>query len=642
MFEKILIANRGEIACRVMDTARRLGVATVAVYSDADAEARHVAMADAAHPIGPAPPTQSYLRGDAIIEVAKSSGAAAIHPGYGFLAENAGFARACAAAGVIFIGPSPETIEAMGDKARAKALVSAAGVPVVPGHDGDQDDAALAEAARELGFPLLIKPVAGGGGKGMRLVEAGDDFNHALQGARREARSSFGDDRLLLERYLAPARHIEVQIFGDRQGNVVHLFERDCSIQRRHQKIIEEAPAIGLSRHVRDALTDAACAAARAVGYVGAGTVEFLLDGHDSGDDSGDGAIYFLEMNTRLQVEHPVTEMITGVDLVEWQLRIAAGEPLPLAQDGITAWGHAIEARLCAEDPARGFLPSTGRVYRFRAGPASADSRLETGLREGDTVSPHYDPMIAKLVVLGADRGEAIERMGRVIEDLQIAGVASNRAFLAAILGHPEFIQGALDTGFVEREIDVLAPPPAPAPDRALAMAATHRMKSRASAPPWGRTDGWRLNLPARHDLVFLDGGAERRVSLFADRIEVDGRTVDGPLDDGDIAATEGEVTVFLGGAAYRLSVQDPLASAGGGASQGGRLTAPMPGRVVAVTVEAGDRVSHGQTLMVIEAMKMEHSITAPADGVVESVCYKIGDNVEEGAELIVLEADER
>ena len=632
MFEKILIANRGEIACRIMETARSMGIATVAVYSDADGGARHVALADEAHNIGPAPPLQSYLRGDAIIEVAKACGAQAIHPGYGFLAENAGFARACAEGGVSFIGPSPETIEAMGDKTRAKALVEKAGVPVIAGYGGDQDEGAMTRAARDMGFPVLIKPVAGGGGKGMRLIEAADDFSDGLQGARREARSSFGDDRLLLEKFLSSPRHIEVQVFGDGQGNLVHLFDRDCSIQRRHQKIIEEAPATGLSDETRNALTDAACAAARAVDYHGAGTVEFLLD--------GDGAFYFLEMNTRLQVEHPVTEMITGVDLVEWQLRIAAGEPLPLVQDDITARGHAIEARLCAEDPARDFLPSTGMVYRFRAGPKHADTRLDSGLREGDAVSPHYDPMIAKLVVRGADRGQAIDRMGKLLAEVQIAGVASNAAFLAAIMRHPEFSRGALDTGFVGRELETLAPPPVPAPDRALAIAAGHCMASRASAPPWGRVDGWRLNLPARHDLVFLDGGVERRVTLFRDRIEVDGRTHDRLLAEGEAAVREGEVTVFLDGASYRLRVRGLLSRAADETAPGGHLTTPMPGRVVAVTVEAGARVTRGQTLMVIEAMKMEHGIAAPADGVVERVNYDVGDSVEEGVEVIVLSAD--
>ena len=630
MFEKILIANRGEIACRVMETARRMGVATVAVYSDADARARHVALADEAHNIGPAPPLQSYLRGDAIIEVAKARDAEAIHPGYGFLAENAGFARACAEGGVSFIGPAPETIEAMGDKTRAKALAEKAGVPVIPGYGGDQDDEALARAARDMGFPLLIKPVAGGGGKGMRLVEAADDFSDALDGARREAQSSFGDDRLLLEKFLERPRHTEVQVFGDGQGNLVHLFERDCSIQRRHQKIIEEAPAPGLTESTRKALTDAACAAARAVDYRGAGTVEFLLD--------GDGAFYFLEMNTRLQVEHPVTEMITGIDLVEWQLRIAAGEALPMTQNHIAAQGHAIEARLCAEDPARGFLPSTGTVYRFYAGTA-ADTRLETGLREGDGVSPHYDPMIAKLVVHGADRAQAVARMGRALAEVQIAGVASNTDFLAAIIGHDDFARGGLDTGFIGRALDTLVTAPAPAPDQALALAARTCMESRASAPPWGRVDGWRLNLPARHDVMFIDDGVERRVSLFEDHVEVDGKAA-GPAS-GDAAVHHDEVTVFLDGATYRLKVKDPLATVAAAASLGGRLTAPMPGRVVAVSVAAGSEVTHGETLMVIEAMKMEHGVTAPSDGVVESVRYTIGDNVDEGAELIVFKAGE-
>ena len=635
MFDKILIANRGEIACRVMDTARRMGVTTVAVYSDADVNARHVAMADEAHAIGPAPPLESYLRGDVIIEAAKASGAGAVHPGYGFLAENARFARACIDAGLCFIGPAPETIEVMGDKARAKALMEKAGVPVIPGYDGEQTGIAMAEAAKAMGFPILIKPVFGGGGKGMRLVEAAEELDAALEGARREARGAFGDDRLLLEKYLERARHIEVQVFGDDQGNIVHLFERDCSIQRRHQKIIEEAPAHALAEDARKALTDAACAAARAVGYRGAGTVEFMVD--------GDGAFYFLEMNTRLQVEHPVTELITGVDLVEWQLRVACGEALPLSQDDIASRGHAIEARLYAEDPARGFLPSTGTVYRFRAG---AHTRLETGLREGDAVSPHYDPLIAKLVVRGRDRAQAVERMVGALAELQIAGPASNAAFLAAIMSHADFSRGALDTGFVERELEALVPAPAPAPDRALAIAATHCQANRAaaasSASPWDRVDGWRLNLPARHDLIFLDGDRERRVSLFADRVEVDGRIVEPSGETGDAAALEGEVTVFLGGASYRLALVDRLASADAAASHGGRLTAPMPGRVVAVPVAAGDPVSRGQTLMVIEAMKMEHGIVAPADGEVERVNYAVGDTVEEGAELITLREEEQ
>ena len=633
MFEKILIANRGEIACRVIDTAHRLGIATVAIFSDADRDARHVALADEAHPIGPPPALESYLRGGAIVEVALACGATAIHPGYGFLAENAGFARACADNRIAFIGPAPETIEAMGDKAKAKALAAKAGVPVLAGYDGAQDNDAMAQAAEAMGYPLLVKPLSGGGGKGMRLVEAAEDIVAALDGARREARSAFGDDRLMLEKFLERPRHIEVQVFGDNQGNVVHLFERDCSIQRRHQKIIEEAPAPGLSEKARRALTDAACEVARAAGYIGAGTVEFLVDGA--------GAFYFLEMNTRLQVEHPVTEMITGIDLVEWQFRIASGEALPLTQEDITARGdgrgHAIEARLCAEDPARGFLPSTGKVYRFRTG---VDIRLDTGLREGDAVSPHYDPLIAKLVVHGADRAEAVARMARALAEVQIAGVASNAAFLAAIVGHEDYVRGGLDTGFLGREIETLIPPLAPAPDRALAIAAGHCMASRASAPPWGRVDGWRMNLPARHDVVFLDGAEKRRVTLFGDHIEIEGRRHDRSLSQGAAAVGEGQVTVFLDGATWRLTIQGLEGRAADEAVSGGRLSAPMPGRVVAVAAEAGAPVSRGQTLMVIEAMKMEHAITAPADGVVERVNYAVGDSVDEGAELIVFSAD--
>ena len=662
MFDKLLIANRGEIACRVMRTARAMGIATVAVHSEADAGALHVALADQALPIGPAPAAESYLRGDAIVAAARASGASAVHPGYGFLAENAGFARACAAAGITFVGPAPETIEAMGDKAAAKALMEKAGVPVVPGHRGGQGDRALAAAAGKVGYPLLIKPAAGGGGTGMRVVEAPGEFGAALAGARREAAAAFGDDRVLLERYLDRPRHVEVQVFGDSHGNVVHLFERDCSVQRRHQKVIEEAPAPGLAAGVRAALLDAAVAAARAVGYVGAGTVEFLLDGDDR--------FYFLEMNTRLQVEHPVTEMITGLDLVEWQLRVAAGEPLPCAKDDIAADGHAIEARLYAEDPGRGFLPSTGTVYRFRAGSSDANTRFETGLAEGGAVGPHYDPMIAKLIVRGGDRDEAIVRLRQGLGELQIAGVANNAAFLAAIAAHPAFAAGAVDTGFVARNLGALAPTPQAAPDHVLALACIDAVMRRAEAAgraarrgrdphsPWHRADGWRLNCAARHDFRFLDGDAERRVTVIpmaaGYRFEIDGPAIEAAVEareqgayvlriagervGGTVAAGDREVTVFSGGAAYRLVDHDPLALAGGEAAADGRLTAPMPGRVVAVMVEAEARVARGAPLIVLEAMKMEHTITAPADGRVERVNYAAGDRVEEGAELIALD----
>ena len=624
-----------------MATARRLEISTVAVYSEADAGALHVESADEAVAIGPAPAAESYLRGDAIVEAARNTGAQAIHPGYGFLAENAGFARACAEAGVVFIGPAPETIAAMGDKAAAKALMEAAGVPVVPGYHGGQDDGALGDAASAVGFPVLIKPVAGGGGTGMRVVEAAAGFADALAGARREARAAFGDDRVLLERYVERPRHIEVQVFGDGQGNVVHLFERDCSIQRRHQKVIEEASATGLDDGLRAALLEAAVAAARAVDYRGAGTVEFLVD--------RDGGFYFLEMNTRLQVEHPVTEMITGLDLVEWQLRVAAGEPLPCDQDAIAVKGHAFEARLYAEDPARGFLPSSGALYCFRTAGEGDDIRLETGVREGDTVSPHYDPMIAKLVVRGDDRDAAVARLSEALAATRIAGVANNTSFLAAVATHPEFIAGGADTGFVERHGEALAPPPKPAPDQALALACRDAMARRAEDAaldgrltndpysPWHGADGWRLNGAARHYFRYLDGDRERTVSTGRGlEFDIDGRSFAmAASEDGVVAVGDGEVTVFTGGGAYRLVDHDPLVMADGDVAGDGRLTAPMPGRVVAVMVEAGDTVERGTALMVIEAMKMEHTIVAPADGHVERFAYGPGDQVEEGAELM-------
>ncbi len=633
-----------------MATARRLGITTVAVYSEVDANARHVAMAGEAVAIGPAPAAESYLRGDAIIKAALDTGAQAIHPGYGFLAENAGFVQACADANVVFIGPAPETIVAMGDKAAAKTLMEQAGVPVVPGYHGDQDDGTLGEAASKIGFPVLIKPVAGGGGTGMRVVEAAAGFADALAGARREAKAAFGDDRVLLERYVDRPRHIEVQVFGDNYGDVVHLFERDCSIQRRHQKVIEEAPAPRLDDGVRGALLDAAVAAARAVDYRGAGTVEFLVD--------GEGGFYFLEMNTRLQVEHPVTEMITGIDLVEWQLRVAAGEPLPCGQDAIAVTGHAIEARLYAEDPVRGFLPSSGELYCFRAGAVGDDLRLETGVREGDTVSPHYDAMIAKLVVLGDDREAAAARLVESLAETRIAGVANNVGFLKAIASHAEFTAGGADTGFIDRHGDALAPLPGAAPGYALALAAADAVKRRAEDTalaglmtndpysPWHGADGWRLNGAAQHDFRYLDGDQERSVSVVATaqgfEFDVDGAALDLLSgDQGSVVVGDGEVIVFTSAAAYRLVDHDPVIMADSAVAGDGSLPAPMPGRVVAIMVDAGATVARGAALMVIEAMKMEHTIAAPTDGHVESFRYNPGDQVDEGAELMTFIADE-
>src|SRR5215204_3100414 len=497
MFAKLLIANRGEIACRVIRTARRMGIATVAVYSAADMAALHVAMADEAYPIGPPPPRQSYLNIDAVIEAACDSGAEAVHPGYGFMSENAEFAETCAAAGVVFIGPPPQAIRAMGSKAAAKALMEKHGVPVVPGYHGaDQDDARLLAEADRIGFPVLIKASAGGGGRGMRIVASKGEFARALDGARREAKGAFGDDTMLLERYLERPRHIEVQVFGDSHGNLVHLFERDCSIQRRHQKIVEEAPAPGLDSTRRQQIGEAAVAAARAVGYVGAGTVEFIMQ--SSGAELGGERFYFMEMNTRLQVEHPVTEAVTGLDLVEWQLRVAAGEQLPVKQDELGLRGHAIEVRLYAENPARGFLPVTGTLHRLHF-PEGDGVRVDTGVREGDAVTPFYDPMIAKIIAGGENRDAARMRLGRALADTAVLGLATNLGFLARVVADPDFAAGAVDTGFIERRGDSLLAPAGPPPDAALAAAALYRFLS-ASEPgqapdPWSRGDGWRLNL---------------------------------------------------------------------------------------------------------------------------------------------------
>ena len=660
MFTKILIANRGEIACRVMRTAKRMGIATVAVYSEADARALHVAMADEARLIGPPPrdkpggqgPTarQSYLNAATIIAAAKETGAEAIHPGYGFLSENAEFAEACAAAGIVFIGPPASAMRAMGSKASAKALMQQAGVPVVPGyHAEDQDPERLLAEAEKIGFPVLIKASAGGGGRGMRIVNNAVEFSRALDGARREALGAFGDDRVLIEKYLTTPRHIEVQVFADMHGNVVHLFERDCSIQRRYQKVVEEAPAPGLKPKMRQAMGEAAVAAAKAVGYVGAGTVEFIVEGTK---------FYFMEMNTRLQVEHPVTEAVTGTDLVEWQLRVAAGEKFTRGQSDIALNGHAIEVRLYAENPERGFLPATGTLHRLRL-PGEV-ARVETGVREGDAVTPFYDPMIAKIIAWGPDRAAARVRLQRALTETGVLGVATNLGFLARVIGDKDFAAAKLDTGFIERRRAALLPPPAPPPDEAVAAAALLCLAGEsASGDPWARRDGWRLNAPRapwtlvfRHDDEVLTVAAtaagegwelmigERRCHAAACFVP-DGAvalTLDGAqsralvLDHGD------EIAVFIDGAGWRFERVDPLAPPAGADVHAGRLSAPMPGRVVQLLVAAGDAVSQGQALIVIEAMKMEHTIAAPRDGTVEAVRYAVGDLVEEGAELIVME----
>ena len=660
MFDKILIANRGEIACRIIRTARRLGIRTVAVYSDVDAGALHVALADEAYRIGPAEARESYLRFEAILQAAVDSGCQAVHPGYGFLSENADFAEACASAGMVFIGPPVAAIRAMGSKSAAKMIMEQAAVPLVPGYHGDdQDSTLLREAAGGIGYPLLIKASAGGGGKGMRVVREESAFDEALAGARREASASFGDDRVLLEKYLTRPRHVEIQIFADGQGNALHLFERDCSIQRRHQKVLEEAPAPGMEQWLRERMGATAVAAARAIGYAGAGTVEFLLD--------QDGSFYFMEMNTRLQVEHPVTEMITGQDLVEWQLRVAAGEPLPCRQEALGIRGHAIEVRLYAEDPARDFLPASGELIHLRTPAENAHLRIDSGVRQGDLVSVHYDPMLAKLIVWGQDRAEAVRRLRGALADCQVVGPATNLGFLAALAAHPAFAAGELDTGFIERHRASLFPEAQPASDRVLALAslevllrrnAEAALSAAGSADPWSPwhlTTGWQLNGDNRHVLLFQDGEASVAVTAHyrADGYQLDlaggPLPVRGKLDEaGDLLADLGgvrlkatvvrrgsELTVVSHGGSHRLLIRDPLAQLAERELAGGSLTAPMPGKIVALLVEAGTRVERGQPLLIMEAMKMEHTVTAPRAGLVAELYFQVGAVVNEGALLL-------
>jgi len=681
MFRKVLIANRGEIARRIIRTAKWMGIRSVGVFSKADRDAPHVAEADEAYYIGPAPAAESYLKIEAIVSLAKESGAEAIHPGYGFLAENADFAEACAKAGIVFIGPPPAAIRKMGDKAAAKALMQKAGVPVVPGYHGKrQDRATLLKEAEAIGFPVLLKASAGGGGKGMRVVRAGKDFDDSLAGAKREARSAFGDDRMLVEKYIERPRHIEVQVFGDARGNVVHLFERDCSVQRRHQKVIEEAPAPGVDEGWRTRICGAAIAAARAVGYVGAGTVEFIVE---SGTKGRPGDFFFMEMNTRLQVEHPVTEMITGTNLVEWQFRVAAGEALPMEQHNIAISGHAVEARLYAEDPANGFLPSPGRLRYLDMPSFAADLRVDSALGAGNgTVPPDYDPMIAKLICRGATRDEAVERLRDALAEVKAVGVKTNARFLRAVLEHPEFRAGGADTGFIERHLDVLVPARKATPPRALALAclglllAQRRQAARRGAgasddpwSPWRRDDGWRLNGIGHTVFRFLDDSTAIDITCCADgdgwrldlptgRMRVSGRP---PArrwsmpDDADLIGDagveldgspvkakvirDGDVLhVFHDGGHSQLGIHDPLAAAEAHEGASGGLTAPMPGRVAAVHVKAGQRVAAGQALIVVEAMKMEHTIHAPADGKVTELRFRAGDQVQEGEVLVVVE----
>ncbi|GAB4168522.1 MAG: acetyl/propionyl/methylcrotonyl-CoA carboxylase subunit alpha [Rhodocyclaceae bacterium] len=670
MFSRILIANRGEIACRIIRSARRMGMRCIAVYSDADATARHVRLADEAIRIGPAPARESYLVASRILEAAARTGAQAIHPGYGFLSENAGFAEACTAAGIAFIGPPAAAMRALGSKSAAKTLMERAGVPLVPGYHGEnQEPDFLAGQAQAIGYPVLIKASAGGGGKGMRVVERAEDFAPALASCKREAASSFGDARVLIEKYLVRPRHIEIQVFADAHGNCVHLFERDCSVQRRHQKVLEEAPAPGMSGQRRAAMGEAACDAARAAGYVGAGTVEFIVE--------PDGTFHFMEMNTRLQVEHPVTEMITGLDLVEWQLRIAAGEVLPLAQEQIAIHGHALEARIYAEDPAKGFLPSTGRLIHLAAPPESVNVRIDTGVEEGDEIGPHYDPMIAKLIVWDASpenaRERARARMLQSLAQVRVVGVASNVDFLSRLVACPAFAGADLDTTLIERERAFLFPEEAAAPSEVFLVAALAellREEEEAGAAasthgdphsPWHLRDGWRLNSEFRRSLVFRFGQAENTVAVrYAGsgyELELEGRAVaasgrrtgNGMLDaqlagvrvPATVVAVGEKRHVFLRGRAWQLACIDPLHHAGEGATVAGGLLAPMPGKIIALVATPGVTVEKGAPLLILEAMKMEHTLAAPAKGKVRRFRFDLGDSVGEGAELVDFEADE-
>jgi len=670
MFKKILIANRGEIACRVAATARRLGIRTVAVYSDADANAKHVQACDEAVHIGPASPKESYLRAERIIEAAKATGAQAVHPGYGFLSENEEFAQACADAGIVFIGPRPSAIKAMGLKAESKRLMAQAGVPLVPGYHGaDQSPALLRREADAIGYPVLIKASAGGGGKGMRIVAKADEFDAALASCKREAINSFGDDAVLIERYVTKPRHIEIQVFGDSHGRCIYLFERDCSVQRRHQKVLEEAPAPGMSEARRREMGAAAVAAAKAVGYVGAGTVEFIAEP----TREGDLRFFFMEMNTRLQVEHPVTEAITGLDLVEWQLRVASGEPLPLTQEQLRIDGHAIEARICAENPDAQFLPATGTLEVYRT-PASSSFerslvRVDAGVREGDAISPYYDSMIAKLIVWGRDRAEALARLDSALAQTHIVGLHTNVAFLRRVAASASFANADLDTALIERERAVLfnaAPLPIEVAAAGVVAHALAAERALESVDPWSRRDGWRLHGAAlrrfdiqaqgQHHVFTLErnnggsngGSAGMVLASGGGRWPFAAAARGGALHDVSLGERRWSLHVYASGERFSVFAPegsalveefDPIAHSADGATEGGRLTAPMPGKVVAFLAKVGERVTQGQPLAVMEAMKMEHTIAAPRDGLVEELLYAVGDQVSEGGELLRLAA---
>ena len=662
MFNKLLIANRGEIACRIIKTAQRMNIATVAIYSEVDRNALHVQLADQAFCVGPAAASESYLNRDAILRIASEANVEAIHPGYGFLSENSKFALVCEKAGIHFIGPSAAAIEAMGSKQKAKALMATAKVPLIPGYHGtDQSEKAFAKAVTELAYPVLIKAAAGGGGKGMRVVEHAKELSAALQAAQREAQSSFGDATLIIEKLIVAPRHIEIQIFADQQGTVIHLYERDCSIQRRHQKIIEEAPAPGVTSQLRNKMGMAAIAVAKAINYVGAGTVEFLLDQEQQ--------FYFMEMNTRLQVEHPVTEMITGLDLVEWQLRIAAGEPIPLSQKDIPLHGHAIEARIYAEDPQQQFLPSIGQLRYWQQPEITASVRIDSGVTQGDYISQYYDPMMAKVIAHGDDRDAARLNLLAALQQLQIVGVTTNCDFLSQILRHPSYSNKTISTGFIPQHLSELLSRNDELDQHALAIAALYILLQQQSHStsqvgnsdpysPWQVANSWRMNSEAKQLLQFRV--PEQIVSITAE-ITSNGfilhwpegkpTKVRGQLDDNNscqvkigsqrysVKIISDQQTIAIFGLAKRYFIEryDPNEHYAGAEVIAGHLTAPMPATVVAISVKAGDTVVRGDRLIILEAMKMEHTIHAPSSGVIAAVHYQVGDQVEEGAELLQL-----
>jgi len=663
MFRSVLIANRGEIARRVMSTAKALGMRTIAVYSEADADALHVAEADQAFLLGPAPASESYLKAVKILEIARRAGAECIHPGYGFLSENADFAEACEKSGITFVGPSAEAIRAMGLKDAAKRLMEKAGVPVVPGYHGDKQDAAFLEKeAGKIGYPVLIKAVAGGGGKGMRRVDSAKDFKAALEGAIREGEKSFGDGRVLIEKYIEKPRHIEIQIFADSHGNAVFLFERDCSLQRRHQKVVEEAPAPGMPFEMREAMGAAAVAAAKAVNYRGAGTVEFIVDA--SKGLSAD-AFWFMEMNTRLQVEHPVTEEITGQDLVEWQFKVAAGDELPLDQHELFINGHAVEVRLYAENPAKKFLPSTGTLQRLKFPAEDGHIRIETGVAEGDAISIYYDPMIAKLVAWDSTRERAINRLESALRKLEVAGVTTNAAFLAECVDHKAFRVGDVDTGFIDMYLSELVPQDAvPEPlDQALAAIAVlcrrqgeaeeRAAASTEPASPWDALDGFRVGGVSEERIAFTgDHGFEVRVRyadgdvtlhLGGQAFEVEGElseeglsaVIDGTHHTAGVLWMADRLVLMHDGRTFELPLENPLAAEMADETGSGGLAAPMPGKIVSVLAKAGEKVKRGQPIVVLEAMKMEHTLAAPADTEIEAVNVVAGDQVAEGAAVV-------